>query len=171
MPNLQGKVALITGASRGIGEATALHFASLGCCLALTARDDAKLKRVAEACCKEGLPLENVLVVPGDVTVGSDVADVVEKTVKHFGKIDILRLEKEIGPAHALGRIGTPEEVARCVAFLASEDAAFITGATVSVDGGLPLLSSISGAPEESSLKKNVDKRHNTRSASINNDI
>jgi len=38
---------------------------------------------------------------------------------------------------HALGRMGEPEEVARCVAFLASDDASFITGSSLVVDGGL----------------------------------
>ncbi|MGJ7912743.1 SDR family NAD(P)-dependent oxidoreductase [Neobacillus sp. LXY-1] len=41
-----------------------------------------------------------------------------------------------ISSANALGRIGTPEEVANAVAFLASDEASFITGATLSVDGG-----------------------------------
>lgn len=41
-----------------------------------------------------------------------------------------------ISRANALGRIGTPEEVANAVLFLASDEASFITGATLSVDGG-----------------------------------
>jgi NAD(P)-dependent dehydrogenase (short-subunit alcohol dehydrogenase family) len=41
-----------------------------------------------------------------------------------------------ISKANAIGRIGTPEEVANSVLFLASDEASFITGATLSVDGG-----------------------------------
>lgn len=42
-----------------------------------------------------------------------------------------------IGKAHALGRIGEPEEVARVVLFLASDDASFVSGAAIPVDGGM----------------------------------
>jgi NAD(P)-dependent dehydrogenase (short-subunit alcohol dehydrogenase family) len=43
---------------------------------------------------------------------------------------------RQAGKLHALGRIGQPEEVARLAVFLASDDASFMTGAAVSVDGG-----------------------------------
>lgn len=85
-----GKVALITGASTGIGKSTALHLASQGCFLSLMARNKAKLQDVANTCCDNGLPSEKVCVVPGDISKENDVANVVEATVKHFGKIDIL---------------------------------------------------------------------------------
>ncbi len=45
-------------------------------------------------------------------------------------------LDKKILPLIPAGRLGEPEEIARCVLFLASEDAGFITGATLSVNGG-----------------------------------
>jgi acetoacetyl-CoA reductase len=45
-------------------------------------------------------------------------------------------LEKNILPLIPIGRLGEPEEIARCVVFLASDDAGFITGSTLSANGG-----------------------------------
>ncbi len=46
-------------------------------------------------------------------------------------------IEKEVGSAHPLGRIGDPEDVARAITFLASDAAAWITGVVLPVDGGV----------------------------------
>ena len=53
-----------------------------------------------------------------------------------------------LGPRIPLGRVGTPEDIGRAVAFLASEKASYITGITLRVDGGLIL----PGMPEDSSM-------------------
>ena len=45
-------------------------------------------------------------------------------------------LKSKILPQIPVGRLGEPEEIARCVVFLASEDAGFITGSTISANGG-----------------------------------
>ena len=45
-------------------------------------------------------------------------------------------LEKNILPLIPAGRLGEPDEIARCVVFLASDDAGFITGSTLSANGG-----------------------------------
>lgn len=274
MSDLNGKVALITGASSGIGEATALLFASLDCFLSLTDKNVEGLEKVAAVCVGRGLSRDKVLVVKADVSVEEDVAELVTKTVAHFGKIDILvnsagipmrgstdgvpiedfdhvwainlrgtlcmirnalphlreskgnivnvssiasraviynmapysltkaaldqvtrcaALENaahgvrvnavspgvittnigrptDVSPekhkeciqqigrhSHAMGRAGTPEEVARCIAFLASEDASFVTGVTLPVDGGVMLTSSLSG-PEPWQFSRTDDE-------------
>jgi NAD(P)-dependent dehydrogenase (short-subunit alcohol dehydrogenase family) len=49
-------------------------------------------------------------------------------------------LLRDIGQLHALGRIARPEEVAKVIAFLCSDDASFITGGIYMVDGGMTAL-------------------------------
>ena len=81
---LSGKAIVITGASSGIGAATARALAHVGCRLVLAARSSDKLRALAE----ELGP--NVLDVPTDVTVGSDVTQMVDKALERFGRIDAL---------------------------------------------------------------------------------
>ena len=50
--------------------------------------------------------------------------------------IDAKVLAERIIPQIPVGRLGEPEEIARCVVFLASDDAGFITGSTISANGG-----------------------------------
>ncbi|XP_037565655.1 3-oxoacyl-[acyl-carrier-protein] reductase FabG-like isoform X3 [Dermacentor silvarum] len=266
MQKLKEKVALVTGASSGIGEATALHFASLGSWLSLTARNVTELQRVAKECHAKGVPEEKVLVTTGDVSHEEDVAAVIQKTIQKFGRIDILvnnagiylegstdspsldnydqlmsvnlrgpiqvlryalpylrqvkgtvvnvssvvslraahggmfyniskagldqltkctalenakygvrvnsvnpgviasnmgrrpgeskedhfqRESKATAHAHLMGRLGTVDEVARAIAFLASDDASFITGHALPVDGGHLLMTPLDLTPPD----------------------
>ena len=48
---------------------------------------------------------------------------------------------------HALGRMGTSEEVAKAIVFLASEDASFITGSCMPIDGGMSAMCTLAKAP------------------------
>jgi len=252
MCNLSNKVALITGASSGIGAATAVLFSRLGAKLCLTGRNEANLNRISDECARLASADDRPLVVTGDMTVESVVRRLVDTTIEKFGCLNVLvnsagimemgtiettsmeqfdhvmnvnvrsvyqltmvcvphlvqsqgsivnvssicgtrscpgvssyslsksaidqltrctalelaakgvrvnsvnpgviitELQKRGGLAddayadfvehskvtHPLGRPGKPEEVARAIAFLASDDASFITGEHVHIDGG-----------------------------------
>jgi len=81
---LDGKVVIITGASTGIGAATARALSKLGCRLTLAARSAEKLEALAA---ELGA---NALAVPTDITVPADIANMVDKTVAQFGRVDVL---------------------------------------------------------------------------------
>jgi ribitol 2-dehydrogenase len=81
---LDGKVVIITGASTGIGAATARALIKLGCKLTLAARSADKL----EALAAELGP--GALAVPTDITVPADVTNMVDKTIAQFGRVDVL---------------------------------------------------------------------------------
>jgi ribitol 2-dehydrogenase len=81
---LQGKVVLITGASSGIGSATARVLAARGCKLALAARSAERLQALAAEVGGDALA------VPADLTVAADVTAMVAQTIARFGRIDVL---------------------------------------------------------------------------------
>ena len=85
--SLTDDVALVTGASRGIGRAIAIAFAEAGADVALLARDETKLAEVAEEVQKAG---GRALVVAADVTDAGAVKEAVERTVTELGVPTIL---------------------------------------------------------------------------------
>jgi len=87
MHPLHGKVALITGGSSGIGQATALRLARHGVCIALAARNQDALEKTKVEIETTG---GRALALPTDVTASDQVRRAVEATVAHFGRLDIL---------------------------------------------------------------------------------
>ena len=82
----KGKVIVITGASSGIGLASARLFASLGARLSLAARSIDRLEAEAASLASSG----DILCVRTDVSREEDCRNLIEKTVERFGRIDIL---------------------------------------------------------------------------------
>ena len=82
----RGKVIVITGASSGIGLASARLFASLGARLSLAARSIDRLEAEAASLASSG----DILCVRTDVSREEDCRNLIEKTVERFGRIDIL---------------------------------------------------------------------------------
>jgi NAD(P)-dependent dehydrogenase (short-subunit alcohol dehydrogenase family) len=83
--SLEGRVAIITGSSRGIGEAIAVRFAEHGAKVVLVARKPDALNGVVAK-----LPKGQALAVPGHTGKAEDVKAVVKAAIDAFGKVDVL---------------------------------------------------------------------------------
>ena len=87
--NLQDKVALVTGASSGIGAAIAIQFAQYGAKLVITGRNAENLRQIGakiESVSLGSKPLEIV----GDLLHDAMPKKLIDQTVAHFGQLDIL---------------------------------------------------------------------------------
>ncbi|MEV6006926.1 SDR family NAD(P)-dependent oxidoreductase [Streptomyces sp. NPDC051976] len=84
---LEGTVALVTGASSGIGHATALELAREGASVALVGRREDRLTGLAAEISDAG---GRALVVPADITTAQAAAEAVERTVEGLGRLDTL---------------------------------------------------------------------------------
>jgi len=85
--SLQGKIALVAGASRGIGAATSEALARAGAAVVLAARSGEELKILAGRLQGSGAP---ALAVPADLTQEADVARLKAAALERFGRVDIL---------------------------------------------------------------------------------
>ena len=187
---LAGKVALVTGASSGIGRATALELARRGAKIVASARRSTAIESLVAQIRKEAF---EATAVTADINVEQDVIDLVATTIATYGRIDIAfnnagtegeftpfvdqtnlartasiewfkhgvrvnniapgmidtpfqdriwpseQVKKDVGATSVAGRMGTPEEIAKAGAFLASDDASFVTGHGLIADGGLTI--------------------------------
>ena len=133
---LEGRGALITGGTSGIGKATALLFAKVG------ARD------AVAYCTSKGAVIQLTLamaldharenirinaICPGDTFVDCWLD---EGYFEGSEGVDMEHALKESGVGLPLGRVAMPEEIAKTVLFLASDDSSYMTGSILMVDGG-----------------------------------
>ena len=84
---LRGKVAIITGASKGIGKGIAIRYAEEGAAVVLASRSTDLLRAIAADIQKKG---GQALALELDVTRSESVEEVVAKTAAHFGRVDIM---------------------------------------------------------------------------------
>jgi len=115
---LVDKVAIITGSSRGIGRSTAILFAKEGAHVVVNYKTH---KKEAQSVVRS-IGNNSSLLVQADMTKGAG-----KELIEQF------RLQTP------LKRIAEPEELARAILFLASDDASYITGHILVVDGGYSL--------------------------------
>ncbi|MGB3634508.1 MAG: SDR family oxidoreductase [Rubrobacteraceae bacterium] len=100
---LSGKTAIVTGASSGIGEATARRLAEGGCNVVLAARREDRLEKLAA---ELG---ENIVPIPTDVTDPAACAALVARTIERFGGLDILVNNAGLGFYGSIAE-GDPED-------------------------------------------------------------
>ncbi len=93
--SLEGKVAIVTGSSRGIGRAIATGLAGAGAAVAVNGRNAESVKAVAEAIRDSG---GASLPVTADVSKAAGVENLIQKTVERFGRLDILINNAGISP-------------------------------------------------------------------------
>jgi 3-oxoacyl-[acyl-carrier protein] reductase len=102
---LKGKVALITGASKGLGRAIAEEFAKEGVHVSICARGKEDLEKAATGLRQHGV---TVVATQADVTQMDDVQQVIDKTLKQLGRIDVL--VNNAGDAWAWHMVNTTDE-------------------------------------------------------------
>ena len=96
---LHQHIALITGAGRGIGRATALRLARAGCDVALVARTQSELESVAAEAEQSGV---RALVLPADITDDAQVEALVQRALVELGSISILVNNAGVAPPRTL---------------------------------------------------------------------
>ena len=104
--NIAGKVVVITGASSGLGEATARHLSPLGASVVLGARRADRLRALADELTADG---GKALAIPTDVTRFDQVQKLVDAAVQTFGRIDVMINNAGLMPHSPLERLKVAE--------------------------------------------------------------
>ena len=100
--NIEGKIVVITGASSGLGEATARHLSELGAVVVLGARRIDRIRALAQALAgSEG----KAVAVQTDVTQSEQVKKLVEAAVEKYGRIDVMINNAGLMPHSPLERL------------------------------------------------------------------
>lgn len=108
---LSGRVAIVTGASSGIGAATARELARQGARVVLAARREEELRAQVEDITTHG---GEAIVVPTDVTVPQQLDHLVARTLEAYGRIDILVNNAGIGWARSFAKT-SPDEITHMI--------------------------------------------------------
>jgi NADP-dependent 3-hydroxy acid dehydrogenase YdfG len=100
--NIAGKVVIVTGASSGLGEATARHLSALGAAVSLGARRTERIEALADELTRTGA---KALAVQTDVTRFDDLKRLAERTIETWGRIDVIINNAGLMPHSPLERL------------------------------------------------------------------
>ena len=103
MPNLTGKVAIVTGSTKGIGRAIAERLVNEGAKVVITARTESDVDEVA------GHLGDNAVGIPADVSDPASCRELVEETVEHFGRLDVLVNNAGVGIFKSISEMSVEE--------------------------------------------------------------
>jgi NADP-dependent 3-hydroxy acid dehydrogenase YdfG len=104
--NIQGKIVVITGASSGLGEATARHLSAQGATVVLGARRVDRIQSLADELTARGA---KALAIPTDVTHRDQVKRLVDAAVQTYGRIDVMLNNAGLMPQAPLERLKIDE--------------------------------------------------------------
>ena len=104
--NIKNKVVVITGASSGMGEASAKHLAQLGATVVLGARRSEKIEKLAKDIQESG---GKALAIATDVTKRDQVKKLVDSAVEKFGRVDVILNNAGIMPLSPMDRLNVDE--------------------------------------------------------------